>query len=82
MPFNVNQFIRKISQKPQPKVEVKIAEPPKEIVVEEPKQEIIIPVYVPESDSESEFSMAPVKRRVSSSFKAERKVELNPLSDS
>ena len=60
---------------------VKPHEPPI-VKYEEPKQEIVIPVYVPDSDSESEFTSAPIKRKVSPSFKVDRKVTLNPLSDS
>lgn len=49
----------------------------------EPKQEIEIPVYVPESDSdsESEFASCPVARP-SKKQMVDRKVSLNPLSDS
>lgn len=82
MPFNVNQFIRKVNKQVQPKIEVHVVKPQEPPIVkyEEPKQEIVIPVYVPDSDSESEFSSPPVKRTVSPSF--ERRITLNPLSDS
>ena len=85
MPFNVNQFIRKVSQNIQPKVEPpieKAIESSPVVKHEERKQEIEIPVYVPDSDSDSEFTNAPVKRRMSPSFELDRKVALNPLSDS
>jgi hypothetical protein len=87
MPFNVNQFIRKVNHQVQPKVEPPIENPvvkQEQPVVkhEERKQEIEIPVYVPDSDSDSEFTMAPVKPRMSPSFELDRKVALNPLSDS
>ena len=85
MPFNVNQFIRKVNHQVQPKVETpieKAIESSPVVKYEERKQEIEIPVYVPDSDSDSEFSTAPVKRRMSPSFKVDRKITLNPLSDS
>lgn len=91
MPFNVKAFIKQVNQQvastqaPAPNPEPAPAPPqppapPPPPPIQEPTQEIEIPMYVVESDDETEHPSNVVVIRRTKETEIKRKVPLNPLS--